>query len=132
MSDLTDPVPTSPDKERVVDDPTTLDPTDEDILDAAAEAGDLPPIGVELADRDAARQMHSVEPGAEGPPGSGIEDADDALVVSSDDAGEILDASGDTSDLAADLEPAAEQGHRAGDDMVADGDDPPQVKDLSD
>ena len=30
MSDQTDPVPTTPDEERVVDDPTTLDPTDEE------------------------------------------------------------------------------------------------------
>lgn len=132
MSDQTDPVPTTPDEERIVDDPTTLDPTDEDIRDAAAEAGDLPLIAEELADRDVDRQMRSVEPGAEGPPGSGIEDADDALVESSDDAGQILDASGGASDLAADMEPAAEQGHRAGDEMIADGDDPSEVEDLPD
>ena len=132
MSDQTDPVPTTPDEERVVDDPTTLDPTDEDIRDAAAEAGDLRPIGEELADRDAARQMRSVEPGAEGPPGSGVEGADDALVESTDDAGEIGDASGSESDMAADLQPAAEQGHRPGDEMVADGDDPSEAADLSD
>ena len=132
MSDQTDPVPTTPDEERVVDDPTTLDPTAEDIRDAAAEAGDLPLIAEELADRDIAQQMGSVEPGAEGPPGSGIEDADDALVESSDDAGEIGDASGSESDLAADLQPAAEQGHRPGDEMVADGDDPSEAADLSD
>ena len=68
MSDQTDPVPTTPDEERIVDDPTTLDPTAEDIRDAAAEAGDLPLIAEELADRDIAQQMGSVEPGAEGPP----------------------------------------------------------------
>jgi hypothetical protein len=76
--------------------------------------------------------MRSVEPGAEGPPGSGVEGADDALVESTDDAGEIGDASGSGSDLAADLQPAAEQGHRAGDEMVSDGDDPSPVEDLSD
>lgn len=131
MSEPTEPTPTTPDEERFIDDPTTLDPTEEDIRDAAEETGDLPPIDEELADRDAARQLRTVEPGAEGPPGSGVEGADDVLVESTDDAGEIRDASGSASDLANDLQPAAEQGHRVGDEMVGHGDDPSEVEDLS-
>lgn len=131
MSDPTEPLPATPDEERFIDDPTVLDPTEEDIRDAAADTGDLPPIGEELADRDAARQLRSVEPGAEGPPGSGVEGADDLLVDPEDDAGEIRDASGSASDLSNDLQAAAEQGHRVGDEMAAQGDDPSQVADLS-
>lgn len=131
MSNPTDPTPATPDEERFIDDPMTLDPTEEDIRDAAADTADLPPIGEELADRDDARQLRSVEPGSEGPPGSGVEGADDVLVDPDDDAGEIADASGSASDMSNDLQAAAEQGHRVGDDMVSQGDDPSQVEDLS-
>lgn len=100
IEDLPEPLPTVPDEERFIEDPATFDPSDEDIRDAAAETGDLPPISDELADCDAARQLRTVEPGAEGPLGSGVEGADDFLVESTDDAGEIRDASGSASDVA--------------------------------
>ncbi|SLM88733.1 hypothetical protein [Brevibacterium yomogidense] len=106
------------------DDPTLAEPTPGEIRDAAAEAGETPGIGEELADRDTADGLGVTEPGAEGPEGTGIEGADDALVDLEDDAGPIGDASGSVSDASPDLATAADQGNREGDEMLAEGDDP--------
>lgn len=106
------------------DDPTLAEPTPGEIRDAAAEAGEIPGIGEDLADRDTADGLGDTEPGAEGPEGTGIEGADDVLGDLEDDAGPIGDASGAVSDASADLETAADQGNREGDEMLSEGDDP--------
>lgn len=71
-----------------------------------------------------------VEPGAEGPEGTGIEGADDALIedVGWEDENDApaLDGELDTDPIA-----AAEQGNRPGDEMVSDDDDSAEVAELS-
>lgn len=71
-----------------------------------------------------------IEPGAEGPEGTGIEGADDALI---DDAGwdDEQDAPALDGDLDTDPITAAEQGNRDGDEMVSYGDDDSEVAELS-
>ena len=71
-----------------------------------------------------------IEPGAEGPLGSGIEGADDALI---DDAGWDDEAEAPGLDGEFDTDPvaAAEQGNREGDEMVSDGDDDLEVEELA-
>lgn len=71
-----------------------------------------------------------IEPGAEGPVGTGIEGADDALI---DDVGWDDDAEAPGLDGEFDTDPvaAADQGNRAGDEMVSDGDDDFEVAELA-
>ncbi|UVI36843.1 hypothetical protein [Brevibacterium spongiae] len=71
-----------------------------------------------------------IEPGAEGPVGTGIEGADDALIddTSWDDETEAPDLDGE---FDADPVAAAEQGNRDGDEMVSDGDDDFEVAELA-
>lgn len=71
-----------------------------------------------------------IEPGAEGPVGSGIEGADDALI---DEAGwdDEADAPGLDREFDTDPVTAAEQGNRTGDEMVSDGDDDFEVDELT-
>ena len=114
----------------VPEDLSSAEPSEEAILAAAAEADEPRGIAEELADRDASQYLSAVEPGAEGPPGTGTEGADDVLVDSTDDAGYIRDASGGGSDYAEDLQSAAEQGNRAGDEMASTNLDDDEVADL--
>jgi hypothetical protein len=70
-----------------------------------------------------------IEPGSEGPEGTGIEGADDALI---NDAGweDENDAPGLDGEFDTDPTSAAEQGNRDGDEMVSDGDDDFEVAEL--
>ncbi|HLR45018.1 MAG TPA: hypothetical protein VK065_07510 [Brevibacterium sp.] len=112
-----------------IDDPTLQEPSEAQIRDTAVD--DLPPVGEELAERDAKRQLGDVEPGADGPVGTGVEGADDVLVDADDDAGRIGDASGSPSGRAEDDAPAADQGNREGDEMVDEGDDASLASDMA-
>ena len=130
----TDPMLSDPD---VADDaalseePTLAEPSPDEIRDAADEAAEPSSIDDELADRDEDRRLKQVEPGAEGPAGTGIEGADDGLGETSDDAGPIHDASGYASDHSADLQSAAEQGNRSGDEMTSADLDDAEATDLA-
>ncbi len=77
-----------------------------------------------------------VEPGAEGPVGTGIEGADDALLEDTDSAEgdpEMIDdnAPGVPDELSVDETSAAEQGNRDGDEMTSDGEDEAEVAELA-
>ncbi|RBP62815.1 hypothetical protein DFO66_11381 [Brevibacterium sanguinis] len=77
-----------------------------------------------------------VEPGAEGPVGTGVEGADDALLEDTDwDQGdrEMFDDNAPEmpTELSMDETPAAEQGNRVGDEMAAEGLDDAEVAELS-
>ena len=96
-----------------------------DAAEAEAETDDFD----EIEDEDSDDKPY-VEPGAEGPEGTGVEGADDALI---EDAGwdEEQDAPALDGDLDTDPITAAEQGNRDGDDMVSYGDDDSEVAELS-
>lgn len=113
------------------EEPTLAEPSPGEIQDAADEAAEPSSIDDELADRDEARRLNQVEPGSEGPAGTGIEGADDGLGETSDDAGPIRDASGYASDHSEDLQSAAEQGNRAGDEMTSADLDDAEATDLA-
>ena len=116
------------------DDPTLEEPTaaeldDPELSAAEEEADDVEAdLGADV-DPDAGTAP-LVEPGAEGPEGTGIEGADDALI---EDAG--LDDENDAPDIDGefDTDPiaAAEQGNRPGDEMVTDDEDSAEVAELS-
>ena len=123
--------PTQWQDEAELDEPTLDEPTADELgavedtaalAEAEAEDNDLEP---EPDDEDP-----FVEPGADGPEGTGIEGADDALI---EDAGwedendaPDLDGEFDTDPIA-----AAEQGNRPGDEMVSDDDDGDEVAELA-
>lgn len=113
------------------DEPTLAEPSSGEIQDAADEAAVAPSIDDELVDRDEARRLDRVEPRAEGPTGTGIEGAEDGLGDPSDDAGPIRDASGYASDSSEDLQSAAEQGNRSGDEMTSTDLDGAEATDLA-
>lgn len=76
-----------------------------------------------------------VEPGAEGPAGTGVEGADAAFELERREDENAQDRSYEAPDfpdeLGEDLTPAAEQGNRDGDEMVAEGQDEADVAELS-
>lgn len=76
-----------------------------------------------------------VEPGAEGPAGTGVEGADAAFELERREEETAQDRSDEAPDfpdeLGEDLTPAAEQGNRDGDEMVAAGQDDAEVAELS-
>ena len=118
------------DEDPILGDPDLDEPTGDELDDpelAAAEAEaeqvDLD-SGIDDEPADA-----PIEPGAEGPEGTGVEGADDALV---DDAGweDENEAPGLSDEFNTDQSPAAEQGNRVGDEMVSEGDDDFEVAEL--
>ncbi|WP_210604701.1 hypothetical protein [Brevibacterium oceani] len=105
----------------------TADELDDPELDAVeADAEDL---DSDLETDPDGQDGPFVEPGADGPEGTGVEGADDVLV---DDAGwEDENEAPDLSDeFNTDQSPAAEQGNRVGDEMVSEGDDDFEVAEL--
>ena len=102
-------------------------------LDGLEETADAAEADAEDPDFEADSEEEDepyIEPGAEGPEGTGIEGADDALI---DDAGwdDEQDAPALDGDLDTDPITAAEQGNREGDEMVSEGDAASEVAELS-
>lgn len=102
-------------------------------LDGLEETADAAEADAEDPDFEADSEEEDepyIEPGAEGPEGTGIEGADDALI---EDAGwdDEQDAPALDGDLDTDPIAAAEQGNRDGDEMVSYGDDDSEVAELS-
>lgn len=114
------------------DDDLTLDePTADELDDPELDAveADAEDLDSDLETDPDGQDGPFVEPGADGPEGTGIEGADDVLV---DDAGwEDENEAPDLSDeFNTDQSPAAEQGNRVGDEMVSEGDDDFEVAEL--
>lgn len=109
----------------LLDDPTLDEPTADELDDPELNAAETEADDVDT-DLDTGVDPDSpagptVEPGAEGPEGTGIEGADDALL----DAGsrdDELDAPDVSAEFSADSATAADQGNRPGDEMVSDED----------
>ncbi|MGO2038180.1 MAG: hypothetical protein ACTH2U_17025 [Brevibacterium sp.] len=116
-----------------LDDPTLDDPSEAE-LDAVEDTAALAEAEAEDAEDDLDSLDEEadpfVEPGAEGPEGTGIEGADDELIEEAgwDDENDApaLDGELDTDPVA-----AAEQGNRPGDEMVSEDDDDAEVAELS-
>lgn len=86
-------------------------------------------VGTDYSEEYDGDGTQDIEPGAEGPVGTGIEGADDALLTddgddSTEDAADIAD------DFNSDDSTAAEQGNRVGDEMVSEGDDDNEIAEL--
>lgn len=114
----------------ILGDPELDEPTGDELDDpelAAAEA-EADQVDADSGIEDEPAEA-TVEPGAEGPEGTGIEGADDVLL---EDAGwENENEAPDLSDeFNTDQSPAAEQGNRVGDEMVSDDDDDFEVAEL--
>lgn len=139
--------PTSDDsRSEIIDDEDFL--TQDDEFDEEAEEDEsAEPTGAELNDLEDSAEAAGpadldddsdpdddaqpyIEPGAEGPEGTGVEGADDALIGDAgwDDEQEAPALAGD---LDTDSIAAAEQGNRDGDEMVSYGDDDAEVAQLS-
>lgn len=113
-------------------DPTLDEPTADELDDPELDAveADAEDLDSDLAADPDAPAGPFVEPGAEGPEGTGIEGADDALI---EDAGwdDENDAPALDGELDTDPTTAAEQGNRPGDEMVSSGDDDSEVAELA-
>ena len=110
-----------------LDEPTADELDDPELSAAEAEADDLGGDFDTVPDDGSAP---SVEPGADGPEGTGIEGADDAL-VEADGADDELDAPDIPDEFSTDSSPAAEMGNRPGDEMVSDDEDEDEVAELA-
>lgn len=114
------------------DDPTLEEPTaaelDDPELNAAEDEAD--DIDADLGTVPETASDPFVEPGAEGPEGTGTEGADDALI---EDAGweDEADAPALSGEYSSDSMTAAELGNRPGDEMVSDNEDESEVAQLS-
>lgn len=114
------------------DDDLTLDePTADELDDPELDAveADAEDLDADLETDPDGQDEPFVEPGADGPEGTGIEGADDTLI---EDAGwdDENDAPGLDGELDTDPTTAAEQGNRPGDEMVSSGDDDAEVAEL--
>ena len=118
------------DEDPILDEPDLDEPTGDELDDPELAAAEAEAEQVDL-DSTIADEPDDVpiEPGAEGPEGTGIEGADDALV---DEAGweDENEAPGLSDEFNTDQSPAAEQGNRLGDEMVSDDDDEFEVAEL--
>jgi hypothetical protein len=112
-----------------LDEPEADEPSDAE-LDAVEDSAALAEAEAEdnILEPDDADSF--VEPGAEGPEGTGIEGADDALIEDSD-----VEDENDTPDIpdefSTDSSTAAELGNRPGDEMVSDDGDDAEVAELA-
>lgn len=107
----------------LMDDPALDEPTADELDDpelnaAEAEADDVDP---EL-DPDLDVEPIDAEPGADGPEGTGIEGADDALLEDSGE-GDELDAPDISGEFSTDSATAADLGNRPGDEMLTEDED---------
>ncbi|MBM6591374.1 hypothetical protein [Brevibacterium sp. RIT 803] len=111
-----------------VEDPTLDEPTADDLDDPELNAAEADALDVD-SDLDAS-SAPPVEPGAEGPEGTGIEGADNELLDAKDM--ESGNAAPDIPDeFSTDSSPAAEQGNRRSDHMVSEDHDDAEVAELS-
>lgn len=101
----------------------------ERLADEAEAEAESPDEVLADAGIDDQAEFGDVEPGAEGPVGTGIEGADDALLAANRQTGADAPDLPDT--FGTDDSTAAEQGNRVGDEMVADDSDPNQVAQLA-
>lgn len=118
------------DEDPILDDPDLDEPTGVELDDPELAAAEAEAEQVDLDSTiDDEPDDIPIEPGAEGPEGTGIEGADDALV---DEAGweDENEAPGLSDEFNTDQSPAAEQGNRLGDEMVSDDDDEFEVAEL--
>lgn len=118
------------DEDPILDDPDLDEPTGDELDDPELAAAEAEAEQVDLDSTiDDEPDDIPIEPGAEGPEGTGIEGADDALV---DEAGweDENEAPGLSDEFNTDQSPAAEQGNRVGDEMVSDDDDEFEVAEL--
>ena len=113
-------------------DPTLEEPTADELDDPelSAAENEADDVEADLGTIPETANTPYVEPGAEGPEGTGTEGADDALIEDAgrDDENDAPDLDGefDTDPIA-----AAEQGNRPGDEMVSDDEDSAEVAELS-
>ena len=118
------------DEDPILDEPDLDEPTGDELDDPELAAAEAEAEQVDLDSTiDDEPDDIPIEPGAEGPEGTGIEGADDALV---DEAGweDENEAPGLSDEFNTDQSPAAEQGNRVGDEMVSDDDDEFEVAEL--
>ena len=118
------------DEDPILDEPDLDEPTGDELDDPELAAAEAEAEQVDLDSTiDDEPDDIPIEPGAEGPEGTGIEGADDALV---DEAGweDENEAPGLSDEFNTDQSPAAEQGNRLGDEMVSDDDDEFEVAEL--
>lgn len=114
----------------LMDDPTLDEPTADELDDPELNAAEAEADDVDT-DLDADETSDpAVEPGAEGPEGTGIEGADDELLdaqglESGNDAPDIPD------EFSTDSSPAAEQGNRRSDHMISEDQDDAEVTQLA-
>ncbi|WP_209325674.1 hypothetical protein [Brevibacterium renqingii] len=119
------------DEDPILDDPDLDEPTADELDDpelSAAEAeADQVDVDSDIDDDEPIEA--SVEPGADGPGGTGVEGADDELLEGAgrEDENNAPDLS---DEFNTDQSPAAEQGNRDGDEMVSEGDDDSEVAAL--
>ncbi|SMX74599.1 hypothetical protein [Brevibacterium antiquum] len=118
----------------VMDDPTLEEPTADELDDPELNAAEAEADDVDTAlDADVESDAEAsplVEPGADGPEGTGIEGADDALLEDSGEDDE-LDAPDISGEFSTDSTTAAELGNRPGDEMVSDDEDEAEVAELA-
>ena len=116
------------DEDPILDDPDLDEPTGDELDDPELAAAEAEQVDLDSTIDDEPDDI-PIEPGAEGPEGTGIEGADDALV---DEAGweDENEAPGLSDEFNTDQSPAAEQGNRLGDEMVSDDDDEFEVAEL--
>lgn len=113
--------------EPTLDEPTADELDDPELSAAEAEADDVDADIDTVSDDESAP---SVEPGADGPEGTGIEGADDAL-VEAEGVEDELNAPDLPGEFSTDASPAAEMGNRPGDEMVSDDGDEAEVAELA-
>ena len=119
-SELDNPTLAGPEADEPSD--AELDAVEDSAALAEAEAED------DLLEPDDAEPL--VEPGADGPEGTGIEGADDALIEDSDVEDEN-DAPDLPDEFSTDSSTAAELGNRPGDEMVTEDEDDAEVAELA-
>ena len=110
----------------LLDDPTLDEPTADELDDPELNAAEAEADDVDT-DLDAGAEPEEgsaslVEPGADGPEGTGIEGADDALLEDSGE-GDELDAPDISGEFSTDSATAADLGNRPGDEMVTEDED---------
>lgn len=114
--------------EPTLEEPTADELDDPELSAAEAEADDVDTDFDGDVTPDEA-PAPGVEPGADGPEGTGIEGADDALLEDADQ-GE-LDAPDLPGEFSTDSSTAAELGNRPGDEMVSEDEDEAEVTELA-
>lgn len=106
---------------------------DEQAEDVTPQGSEDPAAESSLESAGDDPEEDEVQPGAEGPVGTGTEGADDALEAdrASDAERDALDMADYDDEFGQDEAAAGEQGNRDGDEMVSEGDDASEVTELT-